>query len=134
MIEKRIRALLLDDATIKMAIGNNRLTPVVMRQDLGLPAMTYRRLSGQSEYTLGGRMGWRTVTLEITTWAAEYDAARALAERVRVVLDAYIEQESSGSIRFVSVADGTDDYAAELDAYGCVCILTVEYDDEQMTL
>lgn len=134
MIEKRIRSLLLADSTIKTAVDDNRLTPVIMRQDLGLPAITYRRLSGQSDYTLAGRMGWRTVTLEITAWAAEYDAARALTERVRVVLDAYSEQESSGSIRFVSVADGADDYAAELDAYGCTCILTIEYDDEQTTL
>ena len=34
----------------------------------------------------------------------------------------------------ISVADGADEYVIEIDAYGCVCTLTIEYDDEAATL
>ncbi|MBO9394735.1 MAG: hypothetical protein J7458_17635, partial [Caldilinea sp.] len=80
-------------------------------------------------YTLAGRAGWRTVTLQIVCWAADYTEARTLAEAVRQLFDAYSETSSTGSIRFISVSDGADEYAPELEAFGAVVTLTIEYDD-----
>ena len=133
MIEQRIVSLLAADAAITAAVGQ-RLNPVVLRQETALPSLVYRRLASDPEYTLAGRAGWRSVTVQIFCWAQEYSQARALAERVRVVLDAYSETESAGSIRFVSVSDGADEYVAELDAFGCVCNLAIDFDDEAATL
>ena len=133
MIEQRIAGLLLADVTIKAAVAN-RLTPVVLRQETGLPALVYRRLDSTPEYTLAGRAGWRTVLLQVACWSASYDQARGLAERVRVVLDSYQETTAQGSIRWVSVSDGADDYAPDLEAFGCVATVSVEYDDTAATL
>lgn len=133
MIEQRIVSMMAADATIAAAVGQ-RISPVVLRQDTALPSLVYRRLAADPEYTLAGRAGWRTVTLQIACWALEYADARALAEAVRELLDAYSETSDVGSIRFISVADGADEYVSELDAYGCICNLTIEYDDEAATL
>lgn len=133
MIEKRIKALLLADTTIAAAVGP-RVTPVVLRQETGLPCLVYRRLDSTPDYTLAGRAGWRTVTIQVTCWADDYTEARTLAEAVRKKLDAYSELSGVGSIRFISVGDGADEYAVELEAFGAVATLTVEYDDEAVTL
>jgi hypothetical protein len=133
MIEQRIVELLAADTNIVRSVGD-RIAPVVLRQETGLPSLVYRRLDGAPEYTLAGRAGWRTITMQVACWASEYAHARALAEWVRDALDAYSEVSGVGSLRFVSVGDGADDYNAELDCYAAVCVLTVEYDDEQETL
>lgn len=133
MIEQRIVSMLAADATIAAAVGQ-RISPVILRQETALPALVYRRLASDPEYTLAGRAGWRPVTLQIVCWAPEYADARLLAEAVRKRFDGYSETSDVGSIRFISVADGADEYVIEIDAYGCVCNLTIEYDDEAATL
>lgn len=133
MIEQRIKSLLLADATISAAVSN-RVTPVIMRQETGLPALVYRRLDSTPDYTLAGRAGWRTVTVQVVCWAVDYMEARTLAEAVRKALDAYSETSAEGSIRFISVGDGADEYAPEVDAFGAVATLTIEYDDEAAVL
>lgn len=129
MIEQRIVGLLADNATIAAAVGQ-RISPVVLRQETALPSLVYRRLSSTPEYTLAGRAGWRTVTIQIICWSLEYAEARALAEAVRQALDAYSETATAGSIRFINIADGADEYAVEVAAFGAVVVLSVDYDDE----
>jgi len=133
MIEQRIKSLLLADATIAAAVGS-RITPIVMRQETGLPALVYRRLDSTPNYTLAGRGGWRTVIVQVACWADDYTEARILAEAVRQALDAYSEPSATGSIRFISVGDGADEYAPEIEAFGAVATLTIDYDDEAGTL
>jgi hypothetical protein len=79
-------------------------------------------------------MGWRTITDEITCFATTYSGARALADAVRKALDGYVEGSSAGAIRFMSVADGADEFAPELEVYGCSVLATIEYDDTQENL
>ena len=133
MIEKRIVALLLADAGVSALIGT-KIAPVVLRVETGMPCLVYRRLDGQPEYTLAGRAGWRTVTVQIACWDGDYTDAKTLAEAVRDALDAYSEIDSAGSIRFISVADGADEYQGDLDAYAAVVVLTIDYDDEAVSL
>lgn len=128
VIEKRVVALLLADGTIGAAVGG-RVSPVVLRQESGLPALVYRRLDSSPEYTLAGRGGWRSVLLQVVCWASEYETARGLAEAVRLALDGFSENAQAGSIRFVSVSDGADEFVEGLEVFGCACMVTVEYDD-----
>ena len=129
MIEQRIITLLHNNPTLVAAVGDH-IYPVALRQGSPLPTLVYRRLSSDPEYTLTGRAGWRNATLQIACWAQEYAEARALAETIRQTLDAYSEPSPVGPLRFVSVADSADEYIAELDAFGCVVTLTIDYDDE----
>lgn len=129
MIEQRIVSLLLADPTITAAVGE-RISPVVLRQETALPSLVYRRLDSDPEYTLAGRAGWRTARVQVACWAQEYAEARTLAEAVRNALDAYSETSDTGSIRFISISDGADEYVMDLDAFGAVCTLTIDYDDE----
>ena len=133
MIEKRIVDLLLDDTAVKALVGT-RIAPVVLRQETGMPCLVYRRLDSNPEYTLAGRAGWRTVTVQVVCWSADYTHARGLAEAVRDALDSYSETSGTGSIRFISVSDGADEYVSEMEAFGAVVVLTIDYDDEAVTL
>ena len=129
MIEKRLVSLLLADTTVATLVGT-KIFPVAIRKAVGWPALVYARMAGQPDYTLAGRGEWRTAQIEMVAWAQEYAEARAIAEAVRDLLDAYADDLSEGAIRFISVADGADDYVQELDVFGAVLALTVEYDDE----
>lgn len=129
IIEQRLTTLLLADAPVVALIGA-RLFPVAIRKDVGWPVLVYRRLASDPEYTLAGRAGWRAAQIELTAWGAEYAHARAVAEAVRDALDAYADTTATGPIRFVAVADGSDDYELTLDVFGATVVLTVEFDDE----
>jgi len=133
MIEQRLVALLSADETISSAIGS-RIAPVVLRQEVGLPCLIYRRMNTDPSYVLSGRAGWRLVSDQIACWATTYAQARSLAEAVRKRLDAYSEPSSVGSIRFISVSDIPDDYQPDLEAFGCIVLVNTEYDDEAATL
>ena len=129
MIEKRLTTLLLANAPLVTLIGT-RLFPVAIRKDVGWPVLVYRRLASDPSYVLSGRAGWRTAQVEMMAWGAEYTDARAVAEAVRVALDAHVDALAQGPIRFIAVADGSDDYEMTLDVFGAAVVLTVEYDDE----
>lgn len=133
MIEQRLVALLSADATVSSVIGS-RIAPVVLRQEVGLPCLIYRRMAADPSYVLSGRAGWRLVSDEIACWSTTYAQARWLAEAVRKRLDAYSELSSVGSIRFISVSDLPDDYQHDLEAFGCIVLVNTEYDDEATTL
>lgn len=133
MIELRLVALLSADATVSSVIGS-RIAPVVLRQEVGLPCLIYRRMESDPSYVLSGRAGWRLVSNEISCWSTTYAQARSLAEAVRKRLDAYSELSSVGSIRFISVRDLPDNYQPDLEAFGCIVLINTEYDDEAATL
>lgn len=135
VIEKRLRAMLAANTDITDLV-DQRIVPVVLLVETGVPSIVYRRMGSDPEYTLAGRAGWRTVRIQVACWAAAYNDARWMAELVRRQLDGYSETESEGSIRFVSVADEPDEYVdlGEISAYGAIQMVTIEYDDEAVTL
>jgi hypothetical protein len=66
--------------------------------------------------------------ISLTVWASEYADARAGADAVRRVLDGYTDDDGrDGGIEVSSVADAEDDYAQELDAFGCGVTATVQW-------
>ena len=129
MLEQRLVAILLANVTLAGLIGT-KIFPVAIRQTVGWPALVYARMASQPEYTLAGRGNWRTAQIEMVAWAQEYSQARAVAEAVRDALDAYSDGPTVGPIRWISVADGADDYVMELDVLGASLVLTIEFEDE----
>lgn len=127
MIESELVTILLADPGVSALVGTS-VFPVVIRESATLPAITYQRLSGERTYTLGGASGWATVHVGITGWANGYAAARALADAVRVALDAYTGT-GGGDIQVATVADGADTYLADVDLFGCTLDVTVQYQE-----
>lgn len=64
-----------------------RIYPLLVPQGGTLPAIVYQRISGEHEHSHDGISGLATARFQITSIAATYTAAKALAEQVRIALD-----------------------------------------------
>ena len=118
MIEAKMVDILLADAGVAAIVGT-RIFPVVIRQTVAFPSVTYRRLpGGERTYSLSGRAGMTTVSVALYAWALDYATARNLADQVRDALDAYTSNTST-NIQVATVTDGADEWVDELGAYGC---------------
>ncbi len=121
MIESSVVAVLLADSDVTDIVGD-RITPGVIEIEAGLPGINIMRAAGSRSYTFGGGID-ATVSLSISCWAANWLAARPLAELVRAALDTY----SGGDILIASVADGADVPDTDVGIYGCVLLVDVQY-------
>ncbi len=124
-IETKIVTRLTGYSAVTAVVGT-RIFPVVVRQDTALPCVTYRRLSGERDYSLAGRAGWAGARVSLTAWAQDYATARSLADNLRNALDAYSDGTSDG-IQIASVLDGADGYDPDVDVFGCSIEVAVAY-------
>lgn len=127
MIEAKVVEVLLADASVVALVGN-RVSPVVLRQEFGMPCIIYQRLAGDREYVLSGPAGWARADIGLTAWANEYAQARATADAVRKALDGYGDDEAGG-IEVASVADSADLYEETLDVFGCGVTVSVQWQE-----
>lgn len=67
---------------------SGRVYPVVMSQDVILPAISYQRISADPANTLSGASGLVNAHIVINSWARTYDEAKALALEVRTAMNA----------------------------------------------
>lgn len=81
MIEQSIVEHLLADTAITAIIGT-RLRPDPMEQDITLPAIAYRKVSGSRGYDLSGPDGTGQARMQFDCWASGFEAAKLLAEAV----------------------------------------------------
>jgi len=65
-----------------------------------LPFCVYKRANISRESTLSGPIFMPVVSLQIASWAAYYDAARELADEVRLALDGH-----TGTLAGVTISD-----------------------------
>lgn len=86
MIETSLRALLVTDAAVKRRV-NTRIFPVVMPQDVALPAVSYQRISADPVNTLSGASGLVNAHIVINSWARTYDEAKALSLEIRTAMN-----------------------------------------------
>ncbi len=93
LIEEGIVAKIKTVNGITAIIGtgvNARISPGVLPQNETLPAITYSKISGVRVQIMGGISGLAHPVYQINSWASTYLAAKALAEQVRLGLDANI--------------------------------------------
>jgi hypothetical protein len=86
MFEVLIYRLLSANAAVKRRI-NTRIFPVVMPQDVVLPAVSYQRISADPANTLAGASGLVNAHIVINSWSRNYDEAKALALEIRTAMN-----------------------------------------------
>ncbi len=86
-MEEALFKVLNDDAAID-AIANSRIYPVVMPQDVKMPAITYHETANSPVNTLQGKSGLENPTWAINCWSTSYDVAKDLAQKVKDAMDA----------------------------------------------
>jgi len=95
-------------ATDVVAISGDRVYPGFLPQNAKLPAITVERISGGRDIVMGGISGLEHPRMQITSWASTYEAAKALAEEVRLVTDAHSGAMGAETIRAVIIQDESD--------------------------
>lgn len=85
-LDEKLYTLLSGDASVS-AVVVARIYPLVLPQDVTLPAITYSRISGGQVNSLGGYSGLEAPRIQVDVWGESYAAARALAALVHTAMD-----------------------------------------------
>lgn len=75
-----------------------------------LPFVVYKRANIVREPHLAGPMHQPVVSLQVASWALHYDAARELADEVRLALDGRVGTLSGVTISDIRLVSETDDF------------------------
>lgn len=107
--EAVLRAALVANANVTAMVGT-RVYPLLAPKTASLPFITWRRAGISREHTLAGPMGMPNVSVEMQTFAATYEDARELSDRVRLVLDGYGGTVDNTEVKNVSLENESDDF------------------------
>jgi hypothetical protein len=118
-IEEALYAHLTANAGV-LALVSTRVYPLVIPQDIALPAIAYQRISGPRELAHDGPTGMARARIQITCQAATYTAAKAVAEAVRLALDGFRGPVAANSevlvVEIAALANELDGYEFETAA------------------
>lgn len=86
-IEAALYAELAADSSVS-ALVSSRIYPVLIPQDVDMPAIAYQRISGPRDYSHQGA-GLVSARFQITCQATSYSGAKSLAAAVRDALSGF---------------------------------------------
>lgn len=84
--------------------------PVAVPKAATLPFVIYKRNNITRESTLSGPIFMPVVNLQVASWALYYDAARELADEVRLALDGRVATLAGVTIHDMRLVSETDDF------------------------
>ena len=87
-----------------------QIFPVAVPNGAEFPFVVYRRANISRESTLGGPLLMPEVNLQIASWSLTHDAARRLADEVRLSLNGYTGSLGGCKIHDMRLVSETDDY------------------------
>lgn len=96
--------------TAVSSIVSSRIFPLLAPQSAALPFITYRRSGIRRQQTLSGPMGVPQVSVDFDVYAATYEGARDLADKVRLSLDGYGGTFDNAEVKQVSLENEQDDF------------------------
>jgi hypothetical protein len=96
--------------TVVSSIVSSRIFPLLAPQSAALPFITYRRSGIRRQQTLSGPMGVPQVSVDFDVYAATYEGARDLADKVRQRLDGYGGTFDNAEVKQVSLENEQDDF------------------------
>lgn len=109
--EAVLRSAIVGDATLLSEIGT-RIYPVIAPASAQLPFVTWRRAGIQRSQTLGLPVGVPRLSVEYNIYAATYETAREIADRMRAVLDGYGGTVDTVTVKQVSLEQESDDFVS----------------------
>ena len=116
-MEKKIYTLLSGNATVN-GLVNTRIYPVVMPQDVNLPAISYHETANTPVNHLGGKSGLENPHVAINSWATAYDEANAVSQAVNSAMDG-VRTFRAVMINQLDVYDPELNIFAKAQIYSC---------------
>lgn len=108
--EAVIRNRLVTDAGVSALVGS-KVYPVLAPAEASLPFVTWRRIAVQRSQSLSGPSGTPFVTLSVDVFAVTYEAARELADAIRIALDGWGGTFQNTVVANVSLDNESDGFA-----------------------
>lgn len=107
--EKHVFLRLATSARVARLIGF-QVYPIAVPKNATLPFCIYKRSNIAREAHLTGPMFQPLVSLQIASWALNYDGARELADEVRLSLDGATGTLAGVTIEDIRLVSETDDF------------------------
>lgn len=107
--EAVLRGQLVANSSVSALVAG-RVYPLLAPDDAPLPFITWRRSGITRQHSLSGPMGTPTVSVEFQLYAETYNAARDLADKVRLVLDGYGGTVDTVEVKHVSLDQEYDGF------------------------
>lgn len=107
--EKHVFQRLVTSPGVARLVGF-QVYPIAVPKNAALPFCVYKRNNISREPSLVGPIYQPVVNLQIASWALYYDAARELADEVRLALDGRIGTLSGVTISDMRLVSETDDF------------------------
>ena len=87
-IEQVFYSILAGDGTVA-ALVSTRIYPLLVPQDVALPAISYQKISGPRDYNHDGAAGFVKGRIQVTAVDDSYDGVKALFAAIRGALSGY---------------------------------------------
>lgn len=107
--EKHVFQRLVTTPAVARLVGF-QVYPIAVPKTASLPFCVYKRNNITRESPLTGPIFQPVVSLQIASWALYYDAARELADEVRLALDGRTGTLAGVTISDIRLVSETDDY------------------------
>lgn len=107
--EKHVFQRLVTTPAVARLVGF-QVFPLAVPKNATMPFVIYKRNNIVREATLAGPAYSPTVNLQVSSWALTYEAARELANEIRVSLDGYTGTLCGVTIGDIRLVSETDDY------------------------
>ena len=85
-VEERLYTRLTTDPTLTALVGN-RVTPVLLPQDVTYPAITFNRVSTERIQTLSGSTGLARASFQVSAFSPDHTEMLTVASGIREALD-----------------------------------------------
>ncbi len=110
-IEEAVYSRLTDDGAVAAQVGT-RVYPLVIPQDVDLPAIAYQVISSEAKWSHSGPSGLTQTRVQLTIVADDYATAKATDQAVRAAFNAVSFDAAGVHVQGAFIDNVLDDFDA----------------------
>jgi len=112
------------------ANGISRIYPLVLPQKATFPAVTYQKIAGTFEHSMGGDSGFAYPDYQFVCYAKTYTEVKETAKILRLLLQNLSAVIGEINIQAVLIENEIDDYEYETELYSVLLEFRIFYTDK----
>ena len=112
------------------ANGISRIYPLVLPQKVTYPAVTYQKIAGTFEHSMGGDSGFAYPDYQISCFAKTYKEAKDTATTIRICLRNLMLMVDDIYIQALLIENEIDDYEYETEIYSVILEFRVFFQEQ----
>jgi len=111
------------------ANGISKIYPLVLPQKVTYPVLTYQKIAGEFEHSMGGDSGFAYPDYQFAVYAKTYAEAKETAKTLRCCLQNLSAVINGIHIQAILIENETDDFEEDTDIYSVILEFRVFYKD-----